>query len=72
MEYITFLAAYPVWIKVCLSLGVVLIVIAVLGMIFVGTSAKSEKTENAAGSTVITSHGQQGGITAHTVNGKKE
>jgi hypothetical protein len=66
MEWITFLAPYPAWIKILFAVGAICIFTAVIGMVF--TTVPKSRAETPGGSVNVTSNNQRGGITANTVN----
>lgn len=72
MDIIAFLTPYPAWIKILLVVGVLCAVAAIAGMVFTPVTRANEKSDTGGGAVNITSHGQQGGITAHTVNSEKK
>ena len=65
MEWITFLAPYPVWIKILFAAGAVCIFAAVLGMIFTSVPKSHDAWTESVN---VTSNNQKGGVTANKVN----
>jgi hypothetical protein len=66
MDAITFISAYPAWIKILFSVGALCIFVAGLGMVF--TTVPKASADAAGGSVSVTSNNQKGGITANKVN----
>jgi hypothetical protein len=65
-----FVAPYPIWVKAALCLCVIFLVIFLLGLLL---AAPPKQPDSAPATTTIENHtvtstGQKGGITAHTVN----
>lgn len=68
-----FLAPYPFWVKCAVFAALLSSFVSLLGLIFAAPLKKPEAAGDATTITHnITSIGQAGGITAHTVNNDKE
>jgi hypothetical protein len=72
IEWIAFLSPYPAWIKLFLVAGVVLWLIAGIGMLFTSSQSSVAIDSSGSGTVNITSHNQSGGITANSVNTNKQ
>jgi hypothetical protein len=65
-----FVAPYPIWVKAALCLSIFFLMIFLLGLLL---AAPPKQADSTPGTTIIENHtvtstGQEGGITARTVN----